>query len=79
MKVNVNAPADYDLKRLYNLSFNQSPAAITFLQTKMVYQENNCGQCDQQFLKKRNLIRHRQAVHEGVKFPCRQCDKLFSV
>ena len=32
-----------------------------------------CEQCQYQATSKRNLARHRRAVHEGIKYPCGQC------
>ena len=42
-----------------------SPPKLNFLHKK-------------RFTQKGNLEEHKRAVHEGVKFPCTQCDKRFN-
>merc|ERR1711860_200673 len=34
--------------------------------------------CDKIFFSKHSLKRHIQSVHEGVKFPCKQCQEIYS-
>ena len=37
-------------------------------------EKDNCDICGYQVSNKKNLARHKKIVHEGVKYPCRQCD-----
>ena len=37
-----------------------------------------CNQCHQTARTQRNLKRHIQSVHQGVRYPCAHCGKQFS-
>ena len=33
-----------------------------------------CPECGKVFSHKRDMVRHYRSVHEGIKYPCNQCD-----
>ena len=35
---------------------------------------NLCDICMKQYKSKRNLLKHIQSVHKGIKYPCNQCE-----
>ena len=40
---------------------------------KMDFAKYSCWQCDHEVTSKGDLNRHKRAVHEGAKYPSRQC------
>ena len=44
----------------------------------MVIMGFNCSQCDNQFVRKKNLNQHIKSGHEDIKYTCSQCGRKFS-
>ena len=48
------------------------------MQTSMKMRKSmyTCDKCGHQVPEKKSLVRHTKIVHDGINFPCRQCDYM---